>query len=298
MKTPLIFLALLYPASLSAGPRGSTSYTVVTDSLDAVGARSASVSYASDSSGGGVSGIATAGSPATSLKGGYIGQLSEVVAVQLAATPTTLNEGTSRQIFATALLDDVTTTALLGSDLVWSVLSGPVSGVSSSGLATAANVYQDTAATVQGSYRSVSGTLGLTIVNVGTDDLGIYAGDGIPDTWQAQYFGTNNPLGTATADASGTGQTNLLKYTAGLDPLDPASRLLTQVGGSGASHTIIINPRLPDRTYTVQFSTNLGVGGWQELTGATIEDNGSIRTVTDLDAASTRKFYRVQISFP
>ncbi|HBJ87640.1 MAG TPA: hypothetical protein DDZ88_28040, partial [Verrucomicrobiales bacterium] len=224
--------------------------------------------------------------------------LSEVTAVQLAATPTTLNEGTTRQVVATATLDDATTAALLGSELNWSVLSGPISSIDSSGLATVANVYQDTAATVQGSYSGVNGTLGLTIVNVGTDDLGIYASDGIPDTWQAQHFGTNNPLGLATADASGTGQNNLLKYIAGLNPVDPASRLLTDVGGGGSSHTITINPRLSDRTYTVQFSNDLSVNGWQDLTGATIQDNGQIRTVTDPDGTSTRKFYRVQVSYP
>ena len=57
--------------------------------------------------------------------------------------------------------------------------------------------------------------------------------DGVPDSWRAQYFSnqpTNNANGAATnnlscatCDADGTGQNNLLKYLAGLDPTNPSS---------------------------------------------------------------------------
>ncbi len=55
-------------------------------------------------------------------------------------------------------------------------------------------------------------------------------GDGIPDSWRAQYFPDVDPTGTttnalscATCDADGTGQNNLFKYLAGLNPTNPAS---------------------------------------------------------------------------
>jgi hypothetical protein len=55
-------------------------------------------------------------------------------------------------------------------------------------------------------------------------------GDGIPDTWRAQYFPgvdptgmTTNYLSCAACDADGTGQNNLFKYLAGLDPTNSAS---------------------------------------------------------------------------
>ena len=297
MKTLWLLFLLLAVTSARSGPGTSANYSITTDSLSSGGLHATSANYSSDGSLGEVGGLATVASPAETLKGGYIGQLTEVTAVQVASTPTTVNEATTQQLTAIATLDDATTAALLGSDLAWSVLSGPINSISSSGVATAANVYQNTAATVQGSFRSVNGTLGLTIINVGTDDLGIYASDGIPDVWQVQYFGTNNLRGIATADASGTGQNNLFKYTAGLNPTDHTSRLVTNVGSSGA-HTITINPRLTDRTYTVQFSTTLSANSWQTLTGATIQDNGQTRTVTDPDGASLRKFYRVQVSYP
>lgn len=297
MKTPCLILSLLLTAALHAGPRSSTNYNVASESADAGGKRTTSASYTNDGSAGGFVGISTVAAPAETVKHGYIGQLMEVTALQLAATPTTVNEATTRQLNGTATLDDATTAVLLGTDLNWSVVSGPISSINASGLAAAANVYQNTAATVQGSYRGVNGTLGLTVANVGTDDLGLYASDGLPDAWQVLYFGLNNPLASPTADASGTGQSNLLKYIAGLIPTDHNSRLLTDVGGSGV-HTITISPRLPDRTYTVQFSTTLSANSWQPLTGATIQDNGQTRTVTDPDGVSTLKFYRVQVSYP
>lgn len=290
----IIFFALLM-AIAHAGPRTSASYSVATDSADAAGRRTTSASYSNDGSVGGITGVSTVASPSEAAKHGYIGQLSEVTAVQLAATPTTLNEAITLQLFATATLDDATTTVLLGSDVNWSVLNGPIVAISSSGLATAANVYQNTATTVQGSYLGSTGTLGLTVLNTGTDDLGIYASDGIPDAWQVQFFGLNNPLAEPTADATGTGQNNLFKYTAGLNPTDPASRFLTTVGTT-AGHTVTLSPRLTDRSYTLQFSTDLHT--WQTLTGAIIQDNGLTRTVTDPDAGSSRKFYRVQVTYP
>ncbi len=293
----LLLSAFALALQLHAGPRTSVNYTIPADTTDTGGKRATSTSYTNDGSAGGVVGISTAAAPAETAKHGYIGQLTEVAALQLAATPTTVNETATRQLAATATLDDATTAVLLGSELNWNVVSGPITSINANGLATAATVYQDTAATVQGSYRGVNGTLGLAVVNVGMDDLGLYASDGLPDAWQVQFFGQNNPLAAPMADASGTGQNNLFKYTAGLVPTDPSSRLVANVGG-GSLHTITITPRLSDRTYTVQFSTTLGVNDWQPLTGATVQDNGQTRTVTDPDGTSPRKFYRVKITKP
>jgi hypothetical protein len=51
-------------------------------------------------------------------------------------------------------------------------------------------------------------------------------GDGIPNWWRQQYFGngsSTNPSSCATCDADGTGQDNLFKYIAGLNPTNPSS---------------------------------------------------------------------------
>ena len=63
MKTrAALFLALL-TATAHAGPRGSTSYSIPTDSTDAGGQRTTSAAYTNDGSLGGITGISTVAAP-------------------------------------------------------------------------------------------------------------------------------------------------------------------------------------------------------------------------------------------
>jgi hypothetical protein len=51
-------------------------------------------------------------------------------------------------------------------------------------------------------------------------------GDGIPNWWRQEYFGTGfttNSSSCASCDADGTGQNNLFKYVTGLNPTNPSS---------------------------------------------------------------------------
>ena len=83
--------------------------------------------------------------PAETAKSGYIGQLYEVAGLVVNATPvTTVNEGGTLQLSAAQLLDDATTLAVSGSSVAWSVASGPLTSISTTGLATASTVYQNT----------------------------------------------------------------------------------------------------------------------------------------------------------
>ena len=125
-------------------------------------------------------------------KHGFISQLYEVTALELTAPALTLNETATLQLSAWLALDDATFVAIPAANTTWSAI-GPLS-IAANGLATAGNVFQDTAATAQGSYGGFPATLGLTIANVTSDDFGIYAADGIADDWQVQYFGEGNVL--------------------------------------------------------------------------------------------------------
>jgi hypothetical protein len=145
---------------------------------------------------------------------------------------------------------------------------------------------------------------------LGTTDS---VGDGIPDAWRKQYFSsepTNNGYGTmtnsqscATCDADGTGQNNLFKYVAGLDPTNPASvfvLMIASVTGQPNQRNLIYTPIASERTYTLQFCTNLTSGAWAALTGfsgPTTNINNQV-TVTDLSASTRSKFYRIDISLP
>lgn len=299
IKLSLLCVPWAAPSTF-ASPRTSANYSIPTEVADGGGSHSTSAAYTNDGSAGVVVGFSTVASPSETAKIGYIGQLYEVTAVQPTAAPATVNEGTTRQLAATATFDDATTAALLGNDLSWSVVNGPLTGISSSGLATAGNVYEDTAATVQGSHRGVAGTLGLTVLNVGPDDFGSYAADGIADDWQVQFFGLNNPLAAPAADADGTGQNNLFKFTAGLNPTD-RSVFLTSVApvtGVPTKKDVIFTPLVGGRTYSVEFSDTLVPTSWQPLTGFSLSDNGTTRTITDNNAPPDRRFYRVVITKP
>ena len=130
-------------------------------------------------------------------------------------------------------------------------------------------------------------------------------GDGIANRWRQQYFGdgsATNAASCANCDADGTGQNNLFKYIAGLDPTDPASAFLLKIArvpSQPSQKELLFNPAITGRTYTPQFRTNLMLGGWLVLTGyAGPVTNGSQVAVTDTNAVKPQKFYRIKITYP
>jgi hypothetical protein len=186
--------------------------------------------------------------------------------------------------------------------VAWSVLSGPITGISATGLATAAPVYQSTPVTVQGIFDSLTATLNLTVLDFNIDNFGSYAGDGLDDSWQIQYFGPDNPLAAPNADPHGTGQTNQFKFVAGLDPTDPAARFsitIAAVDGQPGQKQVIFDPVVPGRTYTVIAQSSLTApGAWTPINASAPSDNGTTRTIIDLSATGAARFYRVEITKP
>ena len=310
MKPGLLFICVICPicGSIFAGSRSSANYSIPADSFDAAGGRGQSTNYAVNGNAVGEFGAganAVASSAAYTNKPGYVGELYDIISLGITAPPSNnLNETASRQLNAAPLADDATTLAALDpSTVAWSVVIGPISSISAGGLATAGNVYQGTPATVGGSAQGLNGQLNLNILNVGSDDFGAYAGDQIDDDWQVQYFGEPpNPLAGPNADPDGDGQNNSFEFTAGLIPNDPTSRFVLKVEnviGQPTQRNVIFNPLVSGRSYTPQCTSSLIVpASWATLTGTTQSDNGSERTVTDLDAATAPKFYRVHITRP
>jgi beta-glucanase (GH16 family) len=121
--------------------------------------------------------------------------------------------------------------------------------------------------------------------------------------WQVQYFqSTNNPAAAADVDADGTGQNNLFKYVAGLDPTNPASVFILTISGVANQPTqmnLLFTPMVAGRTYTPQFSTDLVSGVWLPLAGylgPTV--NGDQVTITDRNPVPPQEFYRIDITYP
>jgi len=296
-------LAVLAVSSAQAQVRSSANYSITAEVADSGGASASSAAYSNVGSSGGVTGISTVASPVEVARQGYIGQLFEIVGFAVSATQNFVNEGSTIQLSGGQLLDDATTLAIDASLVSWSVVSGPLASITATGLATAQIVYQDSGAVVQGIYLGNTGQLPLTVRNVNIDDFQTYAGDGIDDAWQVQYFGVNNPNAGPNVDFDGTGQSNLFKYVAGLDPLNPASIFTVQsqrVVGQPLQRNIVFQPLVAGRVYVVQYNTSMapGIGTWTTLSNISSIDNGNIRTVTDLNASDPDRFYRVQITKP
>jgi hypothetical protein len=263
MKTiPVLTLAFL-AATLHAGPRTSASYGILTDGVDNGGQRTSSAAYTNDASLGGIAGISTVTAPAQTAKSGYLCQFYDVTGLVVNSIAPSVNETATLQLAAWQLLDDASYLAVPATSVSWGVVSGPITGISASGVATAGVVYQNTPATVQGSFGGFTGPLNLTVLDTIPDNFGSYAGDGLPDDWQAGFFGLNNPLAGPNADPTGGGQNNLFKYTAGLNPLDPNARFAVRIApviGQPAQQRIIFSPLVSGRTYTVKFRLDLIAG--------------------------------------
>jgi PKD repeat protein len=130
-------------------------------------------------------------------------------------------------------------------------------------------------------------------------------GDGIANWWRQRYFGNGsvtNATSCATCDSNQTGQNNLFKYVAGLDPSDPASVFRVQIAGvtnDTSQAELLFTPLASGRTYTAQFSTDLASGIWSALAGYDGPlTNGDKVTITDTNAIEPQKFYRIRISLP
>lgn len=288
---------------VSAGLFGLCSATFaasVNSTIDGGGKRTTSANYTIDGSIGGIGGISSAA--ADTVKDSYIGQLYDVASMTVTGTPSAVNEGNTSQLSGTATLDDATLLALAGSDINWSAPIYPLSSINGSGLATAAIVYSNAIASVSGNYLGAVGTGSLLVLDSIPDNFGSYAGDGIPDWWQNQYFGLNNTNAAPGVDADGTGQNNLFKYVAGLDPTNPASIFLLKIASvisQPSQKNLIYNPIATGRTYTVQYRTNLVSGVYTNLAAFSGPvTNITQATVTDLGATNQAKFYRIDISLP
>lgn len=285
----LALLAALLPASAAA--------PALVHSAATAGGRQTAGTLVVNSS---IGGIGDNASVATfNARHGFTGQLTDVQSVAVTGSPTTVNEGTTGQLAATATFTDSTVLSLTGTAATWSVSSGALASVSSSGLATAAIVYQDTNGVARADYFGQFGTLTLSVLNVNTDDYGTYAADGINDAWQVQYFGVGSASAAASADPDSDGQNNQFEYLAGTNPTSTSSLFTLGIGSATASsRALTFSPITGGRTYTVEYRTSLSSGSFSTLTGTTQLDSGGARTVTDPSTGITARYYRVRISLP
>ena len=289
----IIFLAAV------AGVLPLQANQLVTSTVDSGGGRSTSADYTVDSSIGWLGGICIAEGQV--VRHEYIGQLTEVTGVSITGTPSAIYEGESSQLSAVAVLDDETVVPLSGAEVTWLQPSWPIANIDSNGVATAGIVYADTPGAVKGAWWGVIGAGTIFVLDGYPDNFGSYAGDGLPDWWQAQYFGLDNPKAAPGTDPDTDGQDNLYEFMAGAVPTNASSVFrfrIEPVPGEPSQKRLIFGPCAPDRIYTVLYCVNLvGEPAWMHLVNKTVTETMAERTVTDLDATNYTRFYRIKFAY-
>ena len=127
-------------------------------------------------------------------------------------------------------------------------------------------------------------------------------GNGLPDTWEQDYFPGQavNPQ----ADTDGDGTSNLLEYLAGTDPTATNSRFRTEGTISGNTYTLPIQT-ITGRSYKVWVSKNLSNWHLQQTysgdgTQKVFTFDETIITSGPLFSAThpSNYFFRVEIILP
>ncbi len=289
---PFVALLCSLPAVL-AQPFSQQTSTVSSGG----GASSGGTFTLQSSIGGTGSGISTAG--VAENKAGYIAQIYDVETLQVTTADDPLNEAQTTQLTAQGVADDASLVNYDASEVTWSVVSGPVAGINTSGLATAGNVFEDTLATLRGVFGEISGDVSLTVANVGDDDFGLYAGDGLPDDYQVNFFGIDNPDAAPGLDPDNDRQTTGSEFVTGNSPVDATDLFtLKLVSVAGGTASFEISNVLPDRAYALKKRTSLQTlpAGASTVTTANPVSVALDFPIADTSADETAAFYNVDVT--
>jgi len=298
-KSTIPFFAAFLCFSLGgyANERESADYQLEFEVDDAGGGKAASADYEEIGSSGG-EGTKSTGSGEVELFHGFTGEVYDIVSISLVASPGTVDEKGTRKIDVDAVADDGSALEKF-EGISFSIEAGPLASVSSDGLVLADIVFQDTPAKVRGDFGLLTDELDLTVLDTISDNFGSYAEDDLPDDWQVEHFGQDNPNAGPGEDPDGDMQNNAFEFVAGVIPTDPLSLFQSRIElvPGTEMHRIVFSPVLPDRTYSPRFSFDVGATGWDPLAAFTTSDlPGGERAFTDTDPdPPARKFYEIRI---
>jgi len=160
---------------------------------------------------------------------------------------------------------------------------------------------------VEGSHGIHNAPYAIGVLKASIADLtGDANDDGLPDSWQTQYFGSANSANAApNATPAGDGVPNWLKYNLGLDPNVPGlavpggvvwvngKNLLGSTNDTLAIYTAaeIAFDTVVGTSYQIQGISAIG-GTWQNIGGPIAGTGGSISYVTPT-RSNAQQFFRV-----
>jgi len=128
--------------------------------------------------------------------------------------------------------------------------------------------------------------------------------DGLPDSWQTNYFGSiTNPLAAPNACPAGDGIPNWMKYALGLNPMVAGISVnngvvyqdVTALGDTNVVHIYtaaeVVFDTQPGLYYQIQSIGSLS-GGWQNIGNPILGTGGSLSYLTST-RNNVQQFYRV-----
>lgn len=235
-------------------------------------------------------------------RAGYVGQLMDAVSLQPSANPDPAPEATTVPLALVVTNDDGTATTLSPAELQtveWTVtgINNPVISVDATPSAVLGNVYEDTPAPLRAAYAGLEEDFSFLVSNIGTDDFGTYADDGLDDGWQVGNFGIDNPKAAPSADPDGDGQTNIFEFLSGYSPADGSEFLQLNIDGkTPATVELSLSKVLPTTRYLIEESATLGQAPapWslaETLEPPLLEDDYSF----SLPSPGSQNFFRVKL---
>jgi hypothetical protein len=118
-------------------------------------------------------------------------------------------------------------------------------------------------------------------------------GDGLPDDWEQQYFGSATGA-SPDADSDGDGASNSAEFMAGTNPLDPLDRL-SAINSSYDGTTFTVTFRtVPLKRYQAEFTDDLVAGSWAPLGGIRAADSDTLIISDTPGFAVPKRFYRLR----
>ena len=159
-------------------------------------------------------------------------------------------------------------------------------------------------ATLAGDRNLVVAPYSMTTVVINSD-----APPSALESWRIQYFGTGSPLGDAAdlADPNGDGESNLLEFATGQDPLaattrTPALEAFPAEGLLELTYTRSKAALSAGHVFVVEWSDTLEAGSWA-ATGVTttiLTDDGVTQSVLASvpTADAPRRFLRLRVTAP
>ena len=122
-------------------------------------------------------------------------------------------------------------------------------------------------------------------------------GDGLPDDWEvANGLNPNSAFGDdgANGDPDGDRFTNLQEYLAGTDPHNAQSCLKIDSITPGLGIMTLRYTAISNRTYTLQYRTDLSTGAWQKLSDAgPFTITSTVQANDTFSPTNSARFYRL-----